>query len=589
MANSTRNPVLHNNKPSVYPSDYQVTDLALKNYGTTREKFGSTDIILPDGSIFNVKDYQYLLENGDVGMYLLPVNEYGTLISADGKEAWASQIVDTFVRQKMNISATDPLYAFIFFIHPELNKNTIAGFAQTEKIEMGITHLGAYYGQGVTSNSPPLYHNRRWGVEGEINNDFGYPCNLVVISMNGVDQAMLNKNFLIVDKFLNYGIRFPQDYKNSQFRMVDINTALMFYRDWIMEADYLKTDPTWFTYCAAHKTLVATVALNLPHNRKAFMEAYGDVEGSAFYDEFCKNHFEILGEVFSPELETDFEQLWKKDGLSPAQIKPFTIDEYNAYDTARRQGKLNTFTGFRPLLPTQGTGWSPQFTTDVIFDFVEAYADFIDAGAIVSCATIMAFCDQAANRLGIAKAQYLLVAMPILETIMQAHAKIFAPINPVPDFNNSPYYIQTFEGLYIGFGGKAENIPTALTNLPSLNRFEGKLQDFVTFLTAQPQLLPEFLAWWAMWKVRANWATIIATPAISVDEAYEWMKTNIKTMFDDSRNIVAPTATGIEFNAPPSIVHMIEIGLFDKNPNINLKTICTVMINTELEPKPKVY
>jgi hypothetical protein len=585
MANSTRNSILHNNNPSEYQGDYQITEQALKNYGTIREKFGTTDILLPDSRNFNVKDYQYLLDNGNVGMYLIPINEYGVIKTPDGNEAWASQLVDTFVRQKMNIGEKDPMYALIYFIHPELNKNSISGFAQTEKVEMGITHLGAYYGQGVTSNSPPLYHNRRWGVEGEVYNNFGYPCNLVMIGLKEVNQSTLNKNFLIVDKFLNYGIRFPQDYKNSQFRMIDINTALMFYRDWIMEANYLKTDPSWFTYCAAHKTLVTTVALNLPHNRNAFMDAYGANEGSAFYDIFCKNHYEILGAEFTADLETNFEPLWKKENLTQAQIRPFTIDEYNAYDQARRQGLLGSFTGFKPLLPTQGTGWAPQSSADIIFNFVEAYADFIDAGAIASCATIMAYCDQVSLRMGIPKAEYLFISLPILELIMEANALAYAALALNINFELSNYYIQSFEGLYLGFGGKPENLPVALANFPNFKPFEGKQDQFIMFLIQQPDILPEYLAWWALGKVRENWSDIIEKPPLTIEEAYEWMKTNVKAKFDESKNLLAPTATGIEFNAPPAIVHMIEIGFFDKNPNVILKTLCTVMDYTELEPK----
>ncbi len=585
MENYNSNPILHSPKPSVYPSDYQVTEVALNNYGTTYEKFGSTDILLPNGTQFNVKDYQYLLENGEVGMYLLPINEYGVLNAANGNQAWASQVVDTYVRQKMNLSETDPIYSLIYFIHPELNKNTIAGFAATEKVEMGITHLGAYYGQGVTSNSPPLYHNRRWGVEGEVENNFGYPCNLVVISLQNENQAIINKNFLLVDKFLNYGIKFPADYKNSQFRMIDINTCLMFYKDWIMEANYLKTDSSWFTYCAAHKTVVTTVALNLPHNRQAFMDAYGNKEGSDFYDVFCQNHYNILGQEFTANLETHFEPLWKKEGLTQAQIRPFTLPEYTAYDNARRNNSLSSFTGFRPLAPTKATGWGPQTSTDIVYNFVSAYADFFDAGAIVNSATILAFCGPVSERMGIPKAEYLFVALPIVEIIMQADAYEKAAIEPVGDYKQSAYYKETFEALYLAFGGQQSQLETAVNNWSVFTPFEGDLSKFVTFLSTQSTILPEFLAWWALWQVRLNWAEIISKKPLSSIEAYAWLNKNIKANFDASKNVLAPGANGIEYNTPPAIVHMIEIGLFAKNPFVELKTICTVMDHTELEVK----
>ncbi|RYD82891.1 MAG: response regulator transcription factor [Sphingobacteriales bacterium] len=42
------NQVYHSSTPSVYAGYYQVTDAALKNYGVSREKFGSTDVIMPE-------------------------------------------------------------------------------------------------------------------------------------------------------------------------------------------------------------------------------------------------------------------------------------------------------------------------------------------------------------------------------------------------------------------------------------------------------------------------------------------------------------------------------------------------------------
>ncbi|MBK8699269.1 MAG: hypothetical protein IPN29_06850 [Saprospiraceae bacterium] len=156
MTRINRSPIMHSRTSSVYPGDYQVTDAALANYKVSREKFGSTDIQLADGSSFNVKDYQYLLPDGSVGMHLIPISEYGVFTAANGKEVWASQLIDTFLRERMGLRPDDALFALMYYIHPEFNKNSIAGFAQTEKVEMGITHMGSYYGQGLTSNSPPV-------------------------------------------------------------------------------------------------------------------------------------------------------------------------------------------------------------------------------------------------------------------------------------------------------------------------------------------------------------------------------------------------------------------------------------------------
>jgi hypothetical protein len=584
MMNSGRNKVLHGRQPSVYEGDYQITDEALKRYDVSRDKFGTTQVNITEiNRSFNVKDYQYVLDNGAVGMRFIPVNDYGTIKTPDGKEIYASQLVDDYIREVLNLKPGDQIYSYIYYIHPELNKGTLSEFAVNDKNEMGITHMGAYFGHGLTTNSPSLYHLRKWGVKGP---EFGYPCNLMVISMDGVDQAMLNKNLALTDTFLNYGVRFPVDYKHSFFRPVDINTALMFYRDWIMEKDYLKTDTTWFTYCAAHKTLVTTVGLNLPHNKKSFMEIYGEKEGAEFYDIFVSSYFGIFGLEFIADnhADTDFEPLWKKEGLTPEQIRPFTIEEYNAYDTARREGKLDSFKGFRPLKPTQATGWGPQFAADVIFDFVEAYADFIDAGAVVSCSVIMKYSEIVDDRMGISIVEYLMNAMPIIETFMQADAMIYAPSEPNPDYEKSPYYIKSFAALYVGFGGDQKDIPAILNEFKDLEKYEGKLKEFIAFLI-ENKMKPELLAWWALWKVRQNWSSLISKPNATPLEAYDWLKSTVYDKFEESRDIVAPTSTGIQFNTPPAIAHMIGIGMFAKNEHIQMKTICTVMDHSELEPK----
>ena len=148
----------------------------------------------------------------------------------------------------------------------------------------------------------------------------------------------------------------------------------------------------------------------------------------------------------------------------------------------------------------------------------------------------------------------------------------------------SKFYIETFEGLYIGFGGEKENIPAALNNLPNIEKYEGNVQEFVAFLMQGP-ILPEYLAWWALGQVRNNWSAIISKPAMLPLDAYEWMKNEIDPLFDNARSLVGPTAGAIQFNTPPAISHMIEVGMFRKNEHIQLKTICTVMNYTELESK----
>jgi len=168
--------------------------------------------------------------------------------------------------------------------------------------------------------------------------------------------------------------------------------------------------------------------------------------------------------------------------------------------------------------------------------------------------------------------------------MMQAHAMVYASLDPNPNFDKSKYYIETFAGLYIAYGGKKENIPEALKNFPIFEKYEGKLKEFIAFMI-ENEMKPEYLAWWSLLKVRENWSTIITKQSVTLEEAYEWMRIEVKSMFEDARNVIAPTEEAIQFNTPPAITHMIGVGMFDKNPHIKLKTICTVMDHTELEPK----
>ncbi len=580
-----RNSVIHDRGPAAYPGAYQVTDAALSAYGITRELFGSTEVVNADGSTFRVKDYQYVLDDGSVGMTFLPVNDNGAAAGPDGNMVYGSVLVDEFLRQHMGLSADDPVYALIYFIHPELNKGSASDLAKTDKFELGITHMGAYLGNGRTSNSPALYHNRGWAVKGETYNKFGYPANVLVLRLSGVDQATLNKNLHLADNVLNYGVRFPLDYKNSQFRPVNINAALMFYRDWILERHYVRTDVSWFTYCAAHKTVVADIGLNLPHNLAAFKEVYGDKEGADFFDAFSRFHFALFGEEFTADRQTTFEPLWKKQGLTPAQIRPFaTVDDYAAWDNARMTGTLDRFTGFTPLAPDQGTPWAPQMTADAIYDFLQTYADFVDAGAITMSAALFGYADLVVARTRISKLEFLSGAVPIVQRAMEAHARAYAAAQPSPSYTDSAYYAATSAALYKALGGS--NDADDATAAPEHElQDEGSVWNSITALAAG-ELAPNVLVWISLARVRDNWGSIIASGQVPMATAYVDFMDAIQGDIEKARDMVVRDARGIEFNTPPAIGHMIGIGMFPCNALVSVKPVVTVMNYTELERKP---
>lgn len=575
---SYRNPVIHDRGPSSYPGAYRITDAALKTYGITREFFGTTQVTNAGGSKFRVKDYQYLLGDGTVGMTFLPISDTGVSTCPDGTVVYGSTLVDALLRTEMNLGAQDPIYALAYYIHPELNHGTVPDFAKTDKIELGITHVGAYLGNGRTSNAPELYHNRRWSVSDDTGNDFGYPANLVIIGLQGTDQAVLNRNLNIVDDILNCGVRFPMEYKDSQFRMAELNTALMFYRDWVLQAHYLRTDKSWFTYCAAHKTLVTTIALNLPHNLDAFKEVYGAADGAEFFAQFCQYHMEIFGVPFSPDLQTRFVPLWKQQGLTRAQIRPFTIAEYSAWDAARLAGKLGSYGGFKPLPSGVGMPWGPQMTADLVNDFVQTYADFIDAGAIAFSATVFGLAAPVCTRAKIPLWQYLLEALPMVQQAMRAHASVFAPSIPGSICTDSAYYKGVFAALFTALGGK----PGAEA---ALDAQSGGLWDKI-LSTIKGTVEPEVLTWAALELVRRDWNAIMNAGQLPLDTGYDNFMAAIQAEFQQARDLLVSDPSGIQFNAPPAIVHMIVTGMYRASPQVSVRTIATVMNYTEIEKNP---
>ena len=93
-------------------------------------------------------------------MTFLPVNDHGEVMGPDGETRYGSQLIDELLREKMALKPDDPIYAPIYYIHPEQNKGNLITFANpevTDKVEMGITHWGSYLGNGRTSNAPPLW------------------------------------------------------------------------------------------------------------------------------------------------------------------------------------------------------------------------------------------------------------------------------------------------------------------------------------------------------------------------------------------------------------------------------------------------
>merc|ERR1711916_20216 len=315
---------------TVVDGPYMLTSEALENNynGVSADNFGTTTVELP-----GTDKHPFVPD---------PVN--------DAEGAAGSADLDRHLRKVMKLSPEDQIWAPIVYLHPEEHSGNMQQLAQEYvKTEGGQTHLGMYIGNGATRNSPEGYHSKVWGVMQGSN---GYPATVQVVSLEGVKQSVFNANAYIATVLLNKGVQFPNDLK----------TTLQFYKDWLKEESYLRTDNSWKTYCAEHVTIITNVALNVPQNENDYKKIWGNEEGKELYEIARRKFAEIAGE----------EQLNKVWG-SGIKFKPL----YRRRNIRNPAGE----TSFG-----KGLAWPAQSNADIMVNFLEAYASWPMVGAHVSAA-----------------------------------------------------------------------------------------------------------------------------------------------------------------------------------------------------------
>lgn len=546
------NPLRHD-KDNTFDGPWRLTaDVLSDRYNDVDHgDFGTTAVELPGGGTYVSNDMVYDLENGEVGMHLIPVADNGESIALGDKTVEGHALMDAHLRKEMGLKDDDPIFALIAYVHPEEHSGDLKALAKDMvKTEMGATHMGAYVGKGVTSNSPESYHNRQWEVG-------GYPANVQVISLDGVPQAELNKNALYVDAALNEGVKFPPDYKNDKFRTIDLNTTLMFYRDWMLGADYLRTDPSWKTYCAEHKTIMANVMLNVPHNLDSFKEVFGEQDGQAMWDTFTANFESKNGRQFTAADETHFEPLWKKEGLSAEDIRPFDKADYDAYDKARHDGALDSFTGPRPLAPGKGMAWAPETTADLVNDFLETYVPVREVGGPLAATALMGFKDVVQGRMGLSDADFFQTAVPVMNKMMIADAMMHA--------EDPGYAKKAAAHLYLGFGGNmADLAPGGQPDAAKMGLVEQCLQG-----------------------VKDKLGDILMSDrgdaAARKQAADAWLQKAIQPDLARARKLAVSDPGKTQFYSPPAVSHRVAIGLHESSPFVNVRTVATAVDASEVD------
>ncbi len=549
-----RVPPMHSTSPSIIEGG-SLTQIALEHLGNIEmSKLGTTTISLPqpDGTTksFTVRDMQYELGDGKIGMRLIAVEDMDPAANAQ---------MDALIRRESGIGPDDPIYSLIAYIHPEEHTATIdAAALRLLKPEMGSTHMGTYLGEGNTSNAEENYHNKTWGVdEGK-----PYPANVQIVSMEGVSQAELNKSLVAVDAVLNKGVIFPPDYKNDPLLTPDLNSTLMFYRDWIKKEPYTREDSDWATYCAEHKLIVLNAAMNVPNNVDSFKEVFGNQEGAELFAAFKARFEEAKGRPFTKADETYFEPLWKKEGLTAAQIRPPRKSEYDDYQKARADGSLanGMYSGYKPLPAGKGMTWRPETISDLVKNFMETYAPFNQVGGYVSAASLLGFREMVMKRTGIDEKAFMSYAMPVLSKVMIAEGMARAPSDPA---QFKKWVTSATGGLYVAFGGRPADLAPGGKPQAELMSVAKAVMEGPAAASSQIQqaaALPE---------------------AQRNDLAYGWMRGAINADLERAR--LAPVAQkSIEYYAPPAMTNRVVNGILEKSKFVNVRIIATAIAGRHL-------
>jgi PatG C-terminal/Subtilase family/PatG Domain len=522
------------------------------------EKFGTVDVQLPDGSAYNVRDLHYAI-GATSGMRLLPVNDEGGIVLPSGTIVAGHFLIDDFLRREMGLTVSDPIYALVSYIRPEEHTLPISQLVHSYKLKLGHQHLAAYLGEGNTTHALAQDPEDAWKVVGRymVWNVKGRPANVHLVSLQGVDQATLNRNFCLVDTILAAGARSPEDTQNITCRTIDLNTTLQFYRDWIRDSEYLE-DIAWYTNCSNHKTIVVNVALNLPHNLLMFEEVFGE-DGKQLWLDFQQKYTTLTKQDFSPPYETHFKPLWQLEGLSVESICPLTLADYNRFQAAKLENRLDRFNGPRPLPPGKGMAWKLETLADLIAGLIGIYVSFLDVGGVIPSLMLLRFQAQVQHRIGIPEDHYWNLVAPIVSQFLLADARVNAK-------QDMSWLERTAARLHTTLGSDPTDMqPGHKPNVDLAGRVESLLEP------ASEQLE----------RIRQN-------VPMSRLEALFWLKQAILPEIDNARRLATTDASKAGFFSSPGIFQSISQSMYEKSHFVQIRTVCTVMDHSELQRRPFV-
>nr|VFK67295.1 MAG: hypothetical protein BECKUNK1418G_GA0071005_11349 [Candidatus Kentron sp. UNK]VFK72626.1 MAG: hypothetical protein BECKUNK1418H_GA0071006_11269 [Candidatus Kentron sp. UNK] len=469
----------------------------LDRFGRIEVVHNGLDLQSPGASFF-VRNLQFdvgrfdggLADGGSqIGHRILPVDDGNNGDNPTNRET------EETIRKTLSVSEGHLAPYEIIFTHPETNgpdgeglwrefpgegrKGTLKTIAGPGGVTQGsATHRGGAVGfHGVTHNSPENYHGNQFQVR-------GYPAVAVGMTIADVHPDVVASQRNRASFLLNDGVNFSvRDYKNDFVRIRDINTVLMFTRDWIVhraltrvqngsiEATpevraildelaspaleiYLGSED-WTCYCAEHRASVDYLMTALQFTEAGFREIY---DGTSLWgkrpEDLGAKLFALYSRVIvakaqgvpyreegqmaggiSPESWAGsdggqfFTPLWQRMGLSRDDVRPFdSPEQYDAYENARIHGTLKQYKArwsdypVIPLPPGKALPYAPQTNADLIAVFIKKVHDWRDVGGIQTATAIMAFMKTATERHGISAQDYAGLAAPIIGELLVADA-----------------------------------------------------------------------------------------------------------------------------------------------------------------------
>lgn len=596
---------------TIFQGDYVPNETALR--GQAVEDFGTYKIQLGQepSQVVAIKDNLYPVAadaNGELvyGMRAIPVDDV-----QDG-----SQDMDKLLRKVLYGSedAKGDIFAPISYWHPETYQSPFDKLADSSALrtEQGVTHMGAYIGNGETRNSPVNYHNKRWEVG-------GYPAHVSAVSLKGVDQTVLNKNLNITMRILNEtngGPSFPPDYKFDHFLTYNLEEVFAFYRAWI-DPTYVRTDlnekliknglsidpntpfikllkenAAFKTYCAEHVTIAINAGLNIPQTEEGYQKIWGK--------EIGKDLFQKANALWKGITNSDLPQEELKAFQKPLWSRRIKIsDGKPAIESPAIK------------IPGNGLAWMPETTFDIVSDFIDQYANFTKVSVPRATIALVGFTPEVEKRLGISKENYFKILAPVLEKMMKHDLMLLSAKKGLKGAPKeikkavAAEYFKAIRGAFTGFftGDKAallpflesimakvEPIAPALLDNPA--NLDGFKKDRLTLEGLRinlpkdlSKLTPEEIAW-------LRFRVDLGKKNINISRPAE--KAKLVSIEDIARSLPVksdiPTQIGknekyVQYYSPPAVLARVADGGTHadmRDPDVLITTVATAFKKSEL-------